>query len=45
MREHKAVTGLGKPEIHSLVSLAFLLAVVQEGREVVLGNFIVDKQE
>lgn len=44
-RENKAVTSLGKPEIHSLISLAFFLAFVQGGKEVGFDNFIVDVQE
>lgn len=44
-RENKAVTSLGKPEIHSLISLAFFLAFVQGGKEVGFDNFIVDMQE
>lgn len=44
-RENKAVTSLGKPEIHSLISLAFFLVFVQGGKEVGFDNFIVDTQE
>lgn len=44
-RENKAVTSLGKPEIHSLISLACFLAFVQGGREVGFDHFIVDVQE